>query len=582
MRTSQEQWLVNRAKYGQHRYTCPWCSPTRKKKTETCLSALRDDTSIKFQCHHGDCGVTGLIPLTERLPYKMVQSVEKKQPSRPIDTFDKVDDRHLDWLSKRGISAKTAQEYDLIGEEIYGKAVVGFPYFDENGGVVAVKKRFVDEKKFLCEGSPSSFFGIRHIKRGDDLIICEGEADVLALAEAGIRAVSIPNGASMKVTDGKLDPEEDTKFRFLWAAKEFIDAAKRVIIATDMDAPGEAVAEEIARRVGKEKAWRVKFPEGLKDANDTLLKEGAEGVRKCLTDAEPWPISGLYDAWHFEKNLWDLYEKGVGRGESTGYDCVDEIYTVSPGQVAIVTGIPSSGKSEFIDQVMINLASNKGWNFAVCSFENEPRLHIAKLMSKRAQMPFFDGYNRRMNKEEANAAFDWVGEHFSFVHEDSGGMSDIDSIIERLRVAVLRFGIRGAVIDPANFLSRDDLKGSETEWVSTMLTKLKVFAMAHGIHIWLIAHPAKLYRGADGKIAVPKGYEISGSAHYFNKADVGITVHREMDNPHVAQIHIWKCRFSWVGKQGQTQLVYDIGTTCYREMDDYDASYGARNEEFQL
>ena len=270
------------------------------------------------------------------------------------------------------------------------------------------------------------------------------------MAEAGIRAVSIPNGASMKVTEGKLDPAEDTKFRFLWSAKEYIDAAKQVIIATDMDGPGEAVAEELARRVGKEKCWRVKFPEGTKDANELLLKGGKEALRKAVDDAEAWPVAGLYDAWHFEKTVWDLYEKGMGRGESTGYECLDEIYTVSPGQVAVVTGVPSSGKSELIDQIMVNLASSKGWKFAVASFENEPRLHIAKLMSKRAQMPFFEGHNRRMNREEANAAFDWVGEHFSFVFQDDGGMSDIDSVLERVRVSVLRFGIRGVVVDPAN------------------------------------------------------------------------------------------------------------------------------------
>ena len=57
------------------------------------------------------------------------------------------------------------------------------------------------------------------------------------------------------------------------------------------------------------------------------------------------------------------------------------------------------------------------------------------------------------------------------------------------------------------------------------------------------------------------------SAAWFAKADCGVTVHREKEDPHVAQIHVWKCRFSWVGKQGQSNLVYDVGTTKYRELD---------------
>jgi twinkle protein len=113
--------------------------------------------------------------------------------------------------------------------------------------VVALKQRFTGEKKFLCWQTPDSFFGLRHLKKGDNIYIVEGEMDVLALAEVGVRAVSVPNGAPMKVTEGKIDPSEDGKFKFLWDAKEYIDAAERVLIATDHDGPGEALAEEIAR-----------------------------------------------------------------------------------------------------------------------------------------------------------------------------------------------------------------------------------------------------------------------------------------------------------------------------------------------
>jgi twinkle protein len=541
---------------------CPSCGPHRKKKGEETLSYFHDGTAIKYKCHH--CPFEGIIVLERRnnvVSYESKQVIRKKR-----EEFDGLGDAQLDWLSGRGISAATAFKYELIGDEIFGTPIVGFPYYDEKGNVVAVKQRFTEGKKFTCWQSPTSFFGLRHIKKGDDLVIVEGEMDVLALAEAGISALSVPNGAPMKVSDGRIDPAEDSKFRFLWDAKDYLDAAKRIVIATDADVPGEALAEEIARRVGKERCWRVRFPEGVKDTNDLLLKEGAERVRNAIKTAEAWPVQGLYDAEHYRNLVRDLYEKGVGRGESTGYETVDELYTIVPGQITIVTGIPSSGKSEFIDQIMVNLAQKKSWKFGVCSFENEPRLHIAKLMSKRVGRPFFEGYNRRMDTHEYDAAFDFVNDHFTFVHQDDGGLADLDSILDRLRVAVLRHGIRGAVIDPYNFISRETRDRSETEWISDMLTKVKAFAMGHGIHIWFVAHPTKLQRNMDGKIPPPGGYDISGSAAWFAKADCGVTVHREKEDPHVSQIHIWKCRFSWVGKQGQANLVYDIATTCYTEV----------------
>jgi twinkle protein len=216
----------------------------------------------------------------------------------------------------------------------------------------------------------------------------------------------------------------------------------------------------------------------------------------------------------------------MGRGESTGYNNVDELYSVVTGQLTVVTGHPSSGKSEFIDQIMVNLAQSKGWKFAICSFENEPRIHIAKLISKHLRKPFFDGPSPAHDKRR-----NWVAEKnlfsrtFLFSIRPTAPLSSVDSIIERLKVAVLRHGVRGAIIDPYNYIQKGrDV--SETDWVSDVLTKLRVFAQAHGIHLWFVAHPTKMMRDQTGKVPAPKGYDISGSAAWFAKADVGLTVHR--------------------------------------------------------
>lgn len=571
--TPNEQFLIDRAALGQHRRPCPWCSGSRKRnKAETCLAVNRDDSRIVYACHH--CGVSGIVPLTRR--EKTIQKVDHVPAIvRKKEDFDPIDDRHIDWLSGRGISAATAHKYGLVATEIEGNPAIGFPYFDDKGNIVALKKRSILSKDFRCAGSPQTFFGTPQLKKGEPLVVVEGEADLLALAEVGISAVSVPNGAPMKVTEGRIDPSEDGKFKFLWAAKEFIDAAERIVIATDADGPGEALAEEIARRVGKERCWRVEFPDGIKDSNEALVKLGKDHLRKIVSEAKPWPVAGLYDAYHFKEQVWTLYEKGVGRGDSTGYASVDEFYTIVPGQVTIVTGIPSSGKSTFINQVMVNLARDRSWKFGICSFEYEPRLHISSLMSMRTQQPFFEGPSRRMNAEEARAAFDWVQDHFTFVWQDDGGLANLDSILDRLRISILRHGIRGAVIDPYNFISRDSRDKSETEWISDMLTKVKAFAMGHGIHIWFVAHPTKMQRGADGKIPAPGGFDISGSAAWFAKADCGMTVHRDKDEPGISQIHIWKCRFSWVGKQGQANLIYDVRSSSYYEVpEDYERDSG--------
>jgi twinkle protein len=105
---------------------------------------------------------------------------------------------------------------------------------------------------------------------------------------------------------------------------------------------------------------------------------------------------------------------------------------------------------------------------------------------------------------------------------------------------------------------------AETEWVSELLSRLRLFAQAHDIHIWFVAHPRKMQADANGDYPPPKGYDISGSAAWYAKADCGITVHRpDRIYGKTSEIHMWKCRHSWIGKEGVAELVFDRNTSQY-------------------
>lgn len=49
---------------------------------------------------------------------------------------------------------------------------------------------------------------------------------------------------------------------------------------------------------------------------------------------------------------------------------------VVPGELTVVTGVPNSGKSEWIDALLCNLNHSVGWKFALCSMENKVRFLI--------------------------------------------------------------------------------------------------------------------------------------------------------------------------------------------------------------
>ena len=551
---------------GQYKRECPACSGTRKKKNDKSLSVNVDPERAVYNCHH--CGMNGIVPFREREIVQMHTSIDTHRVKKISKT--ELTDEAVQWLEARGIKKETAEALGLKSADHYINAdsavvpCIVFPY-RVKGQDAGAKIRSLKSKGFSCTNSLRSFYNVDSLADNDTVVICEGEMDALAIHQIGFEGVvSVPNGAVQNVKDGEIDPSHDNTFNFLWEAKDKLDSAYKIIIATDGDKQGSAMAEEMARRIGRDRCWKVEWPAGCKDANDVLMTFGPEALEGVILRAQPWPVSGIYQAQDFYNELVDLYHNGTESGLSTGYENVDELYTIVAGQLTVVTGAPSSGKSEFIDQIMVNLAQRYGKKFAICSFENLPKFHLEKLVRKHIGKPFREGAPNRMTPEELDEGAEFVNEHFTFLHYNDGSMADLDSILERLKVAVMRHGISGAVIDPYNYINRPN-NVHETEWISEMLTKVRVFAQAHDGHIWFVAHPTKMAR-ENGKVPVPKGYDISGSAAWFAKADCGLTVHRpNPESSTMVEIHLWKVRFQWAGKQGQTELDYDWSTTRYKD-----------------
>ncbi len=146
--------------------------------------------------------------------------------------------------------------------------------------------------------------------------------------------------------------------------------------------------------------------------------------------------------------------------------------------------------------------------------------------------------------------------------QEDGAKATIDSIIERIKTAVFRWGVRGIVIDPYNYIERDKSAESETQFIDDILTKLKLLAGVYDLHIWFVAHPTKLQQDVDGNYSPPRGYSISGSASWYSKADFGITVHRMREGGEVKVIN-WKTRFNWLGKEGEATILYDETRSVY-------------------
>ena len=536
---------------GQIRMQCPQCSQTRHKHYEKCLSVNVDDQT--WYCHH--CGFKtpnggGKYKVPE---YKPVANLPENV---------------IEWFKKRGI-----EENVLIENQIgYGRSFsdlngIQFPYF-KMGRVVNIKHRTHDKRFRQEKDAEKCFYRFDCLVGGSGtLIITEGEIDALSFCQAGFPVVvSIPDGAPSASSKSFR-----TKFDFIRSAEKQLANFDRVILAVDNDEPGQRAEEELARRIGAEKCYRVKYPDGCKDINDVLVKHGVDYVKDVITSARPLPVSGIIEPLDMENRMYELHDCGFVRGKSTGWNSVDEYYTVKPCEMTIVTGIPGSGKSNWIDNLMLNLSVFENWSHAVFSPENWPiERHLQTLLEKLLQKPFAKAYKKwdrvieRMSREEVGAGLKELNDYFHFIVPKDELMT-VDTILEKARIAIFRYGVKGIVIDPWNEVEHHYAGLREDQYISLQLTKIRQFARKNGVHVWVVAHPKNLSKDENGVYKPPTMYEISGGAHWRNKADNGICIHRPDYEKDEVQIYVQKIRFREVGKIGQVGLKYIRSTGRYED-----------------
>jgi len=545
----------------QNRTTCPVCGPDRRKHNEKSLSIKIDGDFAVYKCHH--CDISGSILIRDEDP-----------PCTPIASAlqTSLSEAQVDWLKTRGISAETADRCNVVSGDVYiasrGKTVscLGWQYENADGGV-ATKWRD-GAKNFSQTGSARSFWRINEWS-GGDLIICEGEMDAMSFEESGIWATSVPNGAPSSLTK---DPSaSSTKYSYLWDSKERVESATRVILATDSDEPGQLLCEEIARRLGKGRCYRVEYPDGCKDANDVLVQHGKDGLPNVLENATPWPVSGLRNVSEYRNAVMDLYTKGMNTGLKAGIPELDNLFRACPQTLTVCTGIPGSGKSAFLGWLSVQLAARSGWQCAVFSAETATQIMLLQLAATFTQTPYSG--EGKMTEDELSRALDWIATRYVFLDESE---THIESVLERAQAAVLRNGVRILLIDPYNFLTgslsnyEDSVAG-----INKLLVSLKAFAVQHDIAVWLVAHPVKMYRQQDGTSPVPTGYDVSGSSAFFNICDSGITISRAGQGKSL--FTSWKARFPWVGSLGETELSFDPRTGIFSQQ--YQQGFGGDGDE---
>ncbi|KAK1612414.1 hypothetical protein QYE76_036087 [Lolium multiflorum] len=194
-------------------------------------------------------------------------------------------DEIVTYFSERMISPETLRRNNVSQRKWNNKLVIAFTYRRDKV-LVGCKYRELSKKYSQERNTEKILYGLDDIKQARVVIIVEGEIDKLSMEEAGYRnCVSVPDGAPPQVSNKLPDKDHDTKYRYLWNCKEYLDSASKIILATDADPPGQALAEELARRLGNERCLRVTWPrknetEFCKDANEVLTFLGPQALKE--------------------------------------------------------------------------------------------------------------------------------------------------------------------------------------------------------------------------------------------------------------------------------------------------------------
>lgn len=545
---------------GKIKMFCPQCHETRSNKRDKSLS-VNIDTGM-FNCHY--CGFAGCAVVhdeqdkrewMQRQPWYNPRPLKRQKPEykKPKATGNStLSPRLVAYFASRGISADTLEAFRITeGKEWMpqknGEAnTVQFNYYRE-GQLVNTKFRTGDKCFKLVSGAELLPYHIDGIKGQSECIITEGEIDALSFAEAGrFDVVSVPNGANANLS--YLDEY----------IEDYFDDKETIYIASDSDTKGVLLRDELLRRFGAERCRIVEYGEGCKDANEHLVKFGKESLLKCLDNAPEMKLEGVFTVSDFEQSLDALFENGMQRGVTIGHECFDRLCSFETKRLCIVTGIPGSGKSEFIDEIAERLNMRYGWRFAYFSPENAPlAYHASKLIEKFTGKKFG---KTTLTYGEYKQVKEHLEQDFFFISPKDD--FKIDTILERAQFLVRRRGIKALVIDPYNRLESDMQGRSETLYISQVLDKLTNFAQRNDILIILMAHPTKLPKNQDGAIQVPTLYDISGSANFFNKADFGLVVHRNRAENNV-EVHVQKVKFRHLGEVGMALFKYNLNNGRY-------------------
>ena len=548
-----------------------------------CFGCGRSVDIIDVLMEKGNTFVDAVKELCERAgidfscPEQHVKTIPKykypKEESRENDMT-----RVYEYLNKRGISKNTIDYLD-IRSDAFGN--VAFHSYDEYDTLTVVnyrKSEKVAENKCWFQKDADSadiLWNMNRVNATKPLVITEGQIDCASVIEAGyLNCVSVLKGCQ--------------GMGWIENCWDWLQQFDSIIVFSDGDKPGIKMRNEVINRLGALRCKYVDTPKELefkntgkivpvKDANEILQCRGKEFLLELINSAKDVPVTSV-------AKLSEIKELNPHEmdGFETGIELLDrELMKIFTGGVTLLTGLPSAGKTTFLNQITL-MAMDKGFKTFLFSREllnGMSKGWFTQVAAGRRNMnpiKLKNGVDYYVVNEEAKTR---IAKHYDdlfFIYKDEEENSE-DKLFESMELCATKKGVRCFIIDNLMTVQLNQTSSDTNKAQTDFMNRLIKFSMKYDVVVICITHPRKLQNGADIGL-----FDIAGTQNIVNLATrtIGLKRVKESEKENCQSklfgydvvISIIKDRI--FGSTKEIPVYYDkIDRRFYSNYDEFDRVY---------
>ena len=534
--------LVSTSKPGWQRFNCPQCH-NETKRGET--FAIRVDISnVQFKCHR--CGHNGFHIISDGATSGTVE-----KPVRVEKIEHDFLPEHEKYLERRGILKAAIKTGVRSASTSAGEAII-FPY----GNGWSKSYNLADKDNPWRQSKPKNAHLPLWRMSGDapeEILITEGEWDCLSAIEAGYdNAFSLPDGGIQP--GDRRSAKEHGKLACIRDDWDQLKNTKKVILALDNDAVGNATADALIELFGRWRCATIQYPKheratGLngccKDLNEVLKIFGVPTVARIIKQAKPLKLEGVFKPE-------DIRKPPPRRYLDIGISGLSELVRVWAGELFVLTGITNHGKTQFLFDMLGRLVEEHGLKIGLGAFEADYWNDI---------VPWYGDWLFPGGKPEDWEArtHDWLNEHFVIIShqiEPLGKQASVEWFLQQAADAKGRHQIDALALDPWNKVQHQRKPGeSEPDYIGRALSEIRNFAQCHGCISIVTAHPTKETHQGD-EVKMPNLSQIHGAMNWGNMADHVVVIFRPDLSKTDTVVSVQKVRYQpMAGKPGLAWLV---------------------------